>query len=66
MIERKLKEEKDLGGSDIEFKAEYELSDTRPSFNKKDHFVRSLRNQPNHLKVVKKVKLSGEVFETLF
>ncbi|KKQ91763.1 MAG: hypothetical protein UT58_C0033G0006 [Microgenomates group bacterium GW2011_GWC1_39_7b] len=66
MIERKLTEEKKLGGSDIEFREEYETDDSRPSFNKKDHFERSLSHQPNHLKVVKKVKLFKEVSEAFF
>ncbi len=66
MIERKLTEEKELGGSDIEFREEYETSDSKPSYNKKDHFSRSLSHQPNHFKVVKKVKLLEEVSEVFF
>ncbi|QQG41150.1 MAG: hypothetical protein HYV90_03150 [Candidatus Woesebacteria bacterium] len=66
MIERKLTEENKLGGSDIEFREEYEINDSRPSFNKKDHFSRSLVHQPNHLKVVKKIHLLEEMAEAFF
>ncbi len=66
MIERKLTEEKELGGSDIEFREEYETDDSKPSFNKKDHFIRSLSHQPNHFKVVKKIHLLEEMAEVFF
>lgn len=31
------------------------IFDLIPSYNKQDHFLRSLANQPNHIRVLKKI-----------
>lgn len=46
-----------LGGSDKEDWFEYQIPDERAYFDKRNHLERSMRHQPNHIKVAKKKEL---------
>lgn len=65
MNERKRAEEEELGGSEEEYRLEYELTDTVAYYDKEDHLRRSLTHQPNHAKAARKLFLlekGSEVF----